>query len=73
MGDGGIQECGYAQNCVEVCPKDIPLTKVDRGSRRPGHEAGNCGSVYYQIIDLWYRIATPLGISQFSVGQRIPL
>jgi succinate dehydrogenase / fumarate reductase iron-sulfur subunit len=27
MGDGGIQECGYAQNCVEVCPKDIPLTK----------------------------------------------
>jgi succinate dehydrogenase / fumarate reductase iron-sulfur subunit len=27
MGDGGIQECGYAQNCVEVCPKDIPLTQ----------------------------------------------
>jgi len=27
MGDGGIQECGYAQNCVEACPKDIPLTK----------------------------------------------
>jgi succinate dehydrogenase / fumarate reductase iron-sulfur subunit len=27
MGDGGIQECGYAQNCLEVCPKDIPLTK----------------------------------------------
>src|SRR6266511_5068349 len=27
MGDGGIQECGYAQNCVEVCHKDIPLTK----------------------------------------------
>lgn len=26
MGEGGIQECGYAQNCVEVCPKDIPLT-----------------------------------------------
>jgi len=26
MGDGGIQECGYAQNCVEACPKDIPLT-----------------------------------------------
>src|ERR1700680_709098 len=25
MGDGGIQECGYAQNCVEICPKDIPL------------------------------------------------
>ena len=27
MGDGGIQECGYAQNCVEVCPKEIPLTR----------------------------------------------
>jgi succinate dehydrogenase / fumarate reductase, iron-sulfur subunit len=34
MGDGGIHECGYAQNCVEICPKDIPLTRsisdVDR-------------------------------------------
>jgi len=28
MGDGGIQECGFAQNCVEVCPKEIPLTKA---------------------------------------------
>jgi succinate dehydrogenase / fumarate reductase, iron-sulfur subunit len=27
MADGGIQECGYAQNCVEICPKDIPLTR----------------------------------------------
>jgi len=27
MGDGGIQECGYAQNCVEACPKEIPLTQ----------------------------------------------
>lgn len=27
MGDGGIQECGYAQNCLEACPKDIPLTR----------------------------------------------
>jgi succinate dehydrogenase / fumarate reductase iron-sulfur subunit len=27
MGDGGIHECGYAQNCVESCPKDIPLTR----------------------------------------------
>jgi succinate dehydrogenase / fumarate reductase iron-sulfur subunit len=26
MGGGGIQECGYAQNCLEVCPKDLPLT-----------------------------------------------
>ncbi len=28
MGDGGIHECGYAQNCVEVCPKEIQLTKA---------------------------------------------
>jgi succinate dehydrogenase / fumarate reductase, iron-sulfur subunit len=26
MGDGGIQECGYAQNCAKACPKLIPLT-----------------------------------------------
>jgi succinate dehydrogenase / fumarate reductase, iron-sulfur subunit len=26
MGPGGIQECGKAQNCVKVCPKEIPLT-----------------------------------------------
>jgi succinate dehydrogenase / fumarate reductase iron-sulfur subunit len=26
MGNGGIQDCGKAQNCVKVCPKEIPLT-----------------------------------------------
>jgi succinate dehydrogenase / fumarate reductase, iron-sulfur subunit len=26
MGEGGIQDCGKAQNCVKVCPKEIPLT-----------------------------------------------
>ncbi len=25
-GEGGIQVCGNAQNCVAVCPKEIPLT-----------------------------------------------
>ena len=25
MEDGGVQECGKAGNCVQVCPKDIPL------------------------------------------------
>jgi succinate dehydrogenase / fumarate reductase iron-sulfur subunit len=25
-GDGGIHECSYAQNCVQICPKNIPLT-----------------------------------------------
>jgi succinate dehydrogenase / fumarate reductase iron-sulfur subunit len=28
MGDGGLQDCGNAQNCVEVCPKEIPLTEA---------------------------------------------
>ena len=26
MGEGGINDCGNAQNCVRVCPKSIPLT-----------------------------------------------
>ncbi len=26
MGDGGLSDCGSAQNCVRVCPKKIPLT-----------------------------------------------
>lgn len=26
-GAGGIADCGNAQNCVKVCPKDIPLTR----------------------------------------------
>lgn len=28
MGEGGIAECGNAQNCVRVCPKEVPLTKT---------------------------------------------
>lgn len=27
MGQGGVQDCGNAQNCVKVCPKEIPLTE----------------------------------------------
>ncbi len=26
MEEGGMHECGNAQNCVEVCPKGIPIT-----------------------------------------------
>ena len=26
MGDGGVDDCGNAQNCVRACPKSIPLT-----------------------------------------------
>lgn len=27
MGEGGITDCGNAQNCVKACPKNIPLTE----------------------------------------------
>ncbi|QDI92150.1 succinate dehydrogenase iron-sulfur subunit [Salicibibacter halophilus] len=26
MGEGGLQDCGNSQNCVESCPKGIPIT-----------------------------------------------
>lgn len=28
MGAGGVNDCGNAQNCVKVCPKNIPLTEA---------------------------------------------
>jgi succinate dehydrogenase / fumarate reductase iron-sulfur subunit len=28
MGEGGIADCGNAQNCVRVCPKEIPLAEA---------------------------------------------
>ncbi len=34
MQPGGIQDCGNAQNCVNVCPKKIPLTtSIGRAGR----------------------------------------
>jgi succinate dehydrogenase / fumarate reductase iron-sulfur subunit len=34
MEPGGIQFCGNAQNCVAVCPKEIPLgTSIGRAGR----------------------------------------
>ncbi|HUU82492.1 MAG TPA: succinate dehydrogenase iron-sulfur subunit [Phycisphaerae bacterium] len=38
MGVGGIADCGNAQNCVQVCPKDIPLTDAiaELGRRTTG-------------------------------------
>jgi succinate dehydrogenase / fumarate reductase iron-sulfur subunit len=27
-GPGGIHECGFVQNCVKACPKEIPLTQA---------------------------------------------
>jgi succinate dehydrogenase / fumarate reductase iron-sulfur subunit len=34
MGDGGITECGNAQNCVKACPKEVPLTTAIAGLNR---------------------------------------
>ena len=32
--EGGLQVCGNAQNCVVVCPKEIPLTtSISRAGR----------------------------------------
>jgi succinate dehydrogenase / fumarate reductase, iron-sulfur subunit len=34
VAEGGIQICGNAQNCVKVCPKEIPLTNsIGRAGR----------------------------------------
>ncbi len=34
MGPGGISDCGNSQNCVKVCPKEIPLTdSIAKASR----------------------------------------
>lgn len=27
MGEGGVSDCGNAQNCVKACPKHIPLAE----------------------------------------------
>ncbi len=35
MAPGGLQQCGNAQNCVSVCPKQIPLTtSIARAGRQ---------------------------------------
>ena len=44
-GAGGIQACGNAQNCVSVCPKEIPLT-------RSIARAGRAATVY--TIKKWF-------------------
>jgi succinate dehydrogenase / fumarate reductase iron-sulfur subunit len=39
MGEGGIVDCGNAQNCVHACPKEIPLTEsiAAVGRQTTGH------------------------------------
>ena len=41
MGEGGVADCGKAQNCVEVCPKEIPLVDsiAGRGARHDQADA----------------------------------
>lgn len=36
MGEGGMQNCGNAQNCVQVCPKGIPITTSIAAINRQG-------------------------------------
>jgi succinate dehydrogenase / fumarate reductase, iron-sulfur subunit len=34
LAEGGIQNCGNAQNCEKVCPKQLPLLRaIGRGGR----------------------------------------
>ncbi len=45
MGDGGIHECSYAQNCVRICPKHIPLTtsiSIVYGQAMRSRQSGTC-------------------------------
>lgn len=40
MEEGGVTDCGNAQNCVQVCPKNIPLTEsIALIGRRVAREA----------------------------------
>ncbi len=32
--EGGVDDCGKAQNCVKACPKEIPLTESIAGMER---------------------------------------
>lgn len=34
--DGGLQECGNSQNCVQACPKGVPLTTAIARMNREG-------------------------------------
>ncbi len=49
MGEGGIEDCGNAQNCVEVCPKDIPLTTAHRMGGAQGNRQMAARSVHALI------------------------
>jgi succinate dehydrogenase / fumarate reductase, iron-sulfur subunit len=45
VAEGGIQVCGNAQNCVKVCPKEIPLT----------HSIGRAGrAATLHVLKRWF-------------------
>jgi len=45
VAEGGIQVCGNAQNCVRVCPKEIPLT----------HSIGRAGRIATRhVLKQWF-------------------
>jgi len=45
IAEGGIQVCGNSQNCVKVCPKEIPLT----------HSIGRAGrAATFHILRKWF-------------------
>lgn len=46
-GDGGVQECGMAQNCVAACPKQLPLIEAISDVSRD--------VVFQQVKDLFAR------------------
>lgn len=46
MGPGGVSDCGNAQNCVKVCPKEIPLTESIAADGR---------AVTMHAITSWFR------------------
>ena len=50
MDEGGVHECGNAQNCVESCPKGDPADGRDRGGGASGH--GLCGE---EVFWAWVR------------------
>jgi succinate dehydrogenase / fumarate reductase iron-sulfur subunit len=45
MQEGGIADCGNAQNCVEACPKSIPLTE---SIAEMGHQVS--GKLWHNIF-----------------------
>ncbi len=45
MDEGGLQICGNAQNCVAVCPKEIPLTtSIARAGR----------ATTFRLLERWF-------------------